>query len=157
MFGFVVFSFLSFIKFTRSCHTTSWWNKKILLLKISSEKQSADDSQKTNHQFHIKPKTVPNTRPISIQTFLIPFGAFGALKGLIVPSSALLQSLHLCDLLWENITDSLVLSSWVPLSGARILQKHARPRNTHLCGVCFTLLWCVKNPKTRWLGVCFFF
>lgn len=44
----------------------------------------------TNHQFHITPKTVLNTRPISIQTFLIPFGAFDALKGLIVPSSALL-------------------------------------------------------------------
>lgn len=43
----------------------------------------------TNHQFHIKPKTVLNTRPISIQAFLKPFGAFGALKGLIVPSSAL--------------------------------------------------------------------
>ena len=54
----------------------------------------------TNHQFHIKPKTVLNTRPISIQAFLKPFGAFGALKGLIVPSSALHQPLHLCSLLF---------------------------------------------------------
>lgn len=43
---------------------------------------------KTNHQFHTEPTTVPNIRPISIQASLIPFGAFGALKGLIVPSSA---------------------------------------------------------------------
>ena len=42
-----------------------------------------------NHQFHIKPETVLNTRPISIQTIPIPFGALDALKGLIVPSSAL--------------------------------------------------------------------
>lgn len=44
----------------------------------------------TNHQFHTEPTTVPNIRPISIQAFLKPFGAFDALKGLIVPSSALL-------------------------------------------------------------------
>lgn len=44
----------------------------------------------TNHQFHKEPITVPKTRAMSIQAFLIPFGAFGALKGLMVPSSALL-------------------------------------------------------------------
>lgn len=42
----------------------------------------------TNHQFHREPITVLSTRPISIQAFLKPFGAFDALKGLIVPSSA---------------------------------------------------------------------
>lgn len=44
----------------------------------------------TNHQLHTEPITVLNTRPFSIQAFLKAFGAFGALKGSTVPSSALL-------------------------------------------------------------------
>lgn len=52
-------------------------------------KKEQQEEGETNHQFHTEPTTVPNVGPIAIQALLIPFGAFGALKGLIVPSSAL--------------------------------------------------------------------
>lgn len=77
-------------EFSHTAHSFGERAKKANSLIISSgdKKYPCRYVTATNHQFHREPITVLSTRPISIQAFLKPFGAFDALKGLIVPSSA---------------------------------------------------------------------
>lgn len=99
--------------------------------------ESCGPAKATNHQFHTEPITVPKTRLISIRAFLTAFGAFGALKGLRVPSSA--SSNRPTFTIFLKTTDCLILPSPIPPSGEGVLRQNVQRRNAHLRSVSLTL------------------